>query len=405
MDINFTRFYTYAYFTFSLLCTCHGTEQKDNENTTHPLSVDATAQNLVNLVQNNIQTDLSTVTQTTNTAVTNAAGAANTLLSNVHAVVTQGQNAMPMKLSSLAQPDSHIINVFSPTATPSLETAAAGLSTLSTLAQNHSTKAKKNDFSHNDPTRNGREPSIASELLGNQSAIFSNPCLERYAKCSVLMWHIINAFLDDIEAFSQGAATAFIAYAGTVQGPRQAIITTLALQVGFIAHALHKLSVFSEQVVKAREKQALTYIHINRLKKQERQNPVISLEMSREDLELNAENYSSPSIEGFYSCCATARNIAWDNLGVYVILLQSAAYSLMNWSTAFHDEKTRQKFIVIATFCSIAGTACQYYIKALSRNTPKAEHKATHAHKINQHRAAYHMDINENEGEEEEDNV
>lgn len=226
--------------------------------------------------------------------------------------------------------------------------------------------------------------SVESILLGNQSIIFATPFLEKYTKISVLCWNIANVLFEDMEALTHGIATGLIAYSGALQNSEQSTFASLAIQMGLIAHAMQKLSSFSSKVIPIREKQALGYQQMNRLNRNHASiHDLTILRLSASQDSVTDSEYSTKNLEKLYTFCAVFKNIAWDQLGVYVILLQTGTYSLVNWGNTMNNPKLKHRLLVYAIFCSIAGTFLQYYVKHLSKSVPKVEHKALLARVLN----------------------
>lgn len=230
----------------------------------------------------------------------------------------------------------------------------------------------------NTSDNNNNDDDIHTVLLGNNKVIFSTPRLEYYTKLSASFWIIMNLFLDDLEMLTHGLATAFIAYSGTTNGLNQSHITSLAIQIGLIGNALHRIHVFSEQVMPLRRKQAAEYEKKNKELYDEENQLQLTQPANPDDIENNDDYYSPKLVVDFYSGCAVFKNIIWDHIGLYVILLQASSYSILNWSLTV-NEAEKKELILIATFMSIASTFGQYFVKNIAKSTPKLEQMALSA--------------------------
>ena len=110
----------------------------------------------------------------------------------------------------------------------------------------------------------------------------------------------------------------------------------------------------------------------NKLNAIERQNPNRPLLIDGKDISENEEYYVSESSACFYNFCATYRNIAWDQMGIFAILCRVLGNSIV----AFSLQNKSETYLFAATLLRVAGTACHLYAKSLSKNTKEMEKKA-----------------------------
>lgn len=226
---------------------------------------------------------------------------------------------------------------------------------------------------------------FASEFFGNKQVVFSTPFLERYARCSAVTWNILATGISDAEALLHAAGVAMIACSGAMPQNLQKDFAIYAVQIAIVAYGVSNLNSFSEKVVAVREAQAIEYERLNR------ENALNAAHILTEGHHFQPANttFTTPFLESYYTNCAVLRNITWDNLGFFTILLKSAAYSIANWSNTAVTERSRSELLLIAMFVGFASIFCEYYVKYLSKNTPKMEQKALEARHINMVRVAH----------------
>ncbi len=226
---------------------------------------------------------------------------------------------------------------------------------------------------------------FASEFFGNKEVVFATPFLERYARCSAVTWNILATGISDAEALLHAAGVAMIACSGAMPQHLQRDFAVYAVQIAIVAYGISNLNSFAEKVVEVREAQAIEYERLNR----ENALNVSQVLIGEHHLQAASTTFTTPFLERYYTTCAVLRNITWDNLGFFTILLKSAAYSIANWSNTATTEKSRSDLLLVAMFVGFTSIFCEYYVKYLAKNTPKMEQKALEARHINRVRVAH----------------
>lgn len=213
--------------------------------------------------------------------------------------------------------------------------------------------------------------SFASTLLGNQDITYSNWCLECYAKKSSTCWNFIYSVLGDLDGVSHAAETALTVCTQYVKGD----IAVYVIEVTMLADTLRQLYSLSQKIAPIRAKQARMYEAQNKINALERQDPNRILLIDGKEISENTDYYVSHNSARFYDCCATFRNVAWEQMGIISILCRVLGNSII----AFSLNNKSETFLFVASLLRIGGAFCHLYARSLSRNTKKIEKMALDA--------------------------
>lgn len=213
--------------------------------------------------------------------------------------------------------------------------------------------------------------SFASTLYGNQDIKYSNWCLECYAKKSSTCWNFIHSVLGDLDGVSHAAETALTVCTQYVKGD----IAVYVIQVAMLADTLRQLYSLSQKIAPIRASQAYKYGKQNEINAIERQNPNRPLLIDDKEISEDTDYYVSRNTACFYDCCATFRNIAWEQMGIISILCRVLGNSIV----AFSLSNKSETLLFAATLLRIGGAFCHLYARSLSRNTKEMERLAINA--------------------------
>ena len=240
-----------------------------------------------------------------------------------------------------------------------------------TLLDNKSITARGFTYERTASTRNSIDP----VLFGNTEISFSNPTLEYYTKKSAICWNFIYSWLEDLEYLFLSAGTGLTVCTQFVKNDYKTQFVVYAIQASMVANTLHKFHSFAQKVVAIREKQALMYEAHNALNKQRDEDQNAKIFINGIEASKNKEVFASKGLASYFNCCATCRNIMWDQVGAFAILCEASSSSILNFSQTV-DVSKRPGYFLVATLFGLAGTFFHSYAKILANKTKEAEKKA-----------------------------